>query len=123
MIWIYGGTVAVMATQGGPRAGATSAYRRRQVREGQGPLVGRRRVRRPGKFQIIEHESCVHVVDHETRDAIRFIEEVDPKQVIFPSGHVHHHPNCRVYKRYRKAGVDKSDMFRTDRGDNEGKPE
>ena len=54
---------------------------------------------------------------------LEFIKLVDPDKVIFPAGHSHYHPNHRVYLRYKKAGLSDSDLFRTDRGDNEGKPE
>jgi len=52
-----------------------------------------------------------------------FIEAVSPEWVIFPAGHSHEHPRASTAERYLAAGVDIDNIFRTDRGDNEGPPE
>lgn len=49
-----------------------------------------------------------------------FIEEVDPTFVIFSAGHNHEHPSHDVVQRYLTNGVQAANIFRTDRGDNEG---
>lgn len=49
-----------------------------------------------------------------------FIDAVDPEFVIFSAGHDHEHPTARAAQRYLDAGVDINNIFRTDRGDDEG---
>jgi len=49
-----------------------------------------------------------------------FIKAVNPKFVIFSAGSIHHHPRTKVAKRYTDNGVKVENMFRTDRGDDEG---
>lgn len=49
-----------------------------------------------------------------------FIEAVDPEFVIFSAGHDHHHPTTSAGQRYLDAGVDVNNIYRTDRGDDEG---
>lgn len=50
-----------------------------------------------------------------------FINAVSPEYVIFPAGHKHKHPSQSAYDRYIRLGVDPANMFRTDKGDREGK--
>jgi competence protein ComEC len=52
-----------------------------------------------------------------------FIEAVDPDYVIFSAGNKHHHPTQGAADRYIASGVPLEHLFRTDLGDNEGKPE
>lgn len=49
-----------------------------------------------------------------------FIEAVDPSHVIFSAGHAHEHPTKAAAERYMSHGIPRSQVFRTDRGDNEG---
>lgn len=53
-------------------------------------------------------------------NATCLIEAVKPTFVIFSAGHKHHHPTEAAARRYLKAGIKKENMFRTDRGDDEG---
>jgi beta-lactamase superfamily II metal-dependent hydrolase len=48
-----------------------------------------------------------------------FIAAVDPKYVIFTSGHEYGHPTEAAAQRYLSHGVPTSRIFRTDRGDDE----
>lgn len=48
-----------------------------------------------------------------------FIEAVNPTYVIFSAGHSHKHPSAGAANRYLQAGVDASNMYRTDHGDRE----
>lgn len=50
----------------------------------------------------------------------KFVQTVKPTYVIFSAGHKHKHPTTSAAKRYMNAGVLADNMFRTDRGDNEG---
>jgi beta-lactamase superfamily II metal-dependent hydrolase len=52
-----------------------------------------------------------------------FIREVDPTYVIFSAGHEHEHPRQRAADRFIANGVLVENLFRTDRGDNEGDDE
>jgi hypothetical protein len=49
-----------------------------------------------------------------------FIREVDPTFVIFSAGHDHEHPRALAANRYLALGVPLANIFRTDRGDDEG---
>lgn len=49
-----------------------------------------------------------------------FIAEVDPDFVIFSAGHSHEHPTAGAAGRYLAHGVQIQNIFRTDRGDDEG---
>lgn len=49
-----------------------------------------------------------------------FVDAVDPDFVIFSAGHNHEHPTERAANRYLRHGVQLANMFRTDRGDDEG---
>ena len=48
-----------------------------------------------------------------------FLEAVLPKFVVFSAGHEYGHPSKGTAKRAQNAGVRKSNIFRTDRGDDE----
>lgn len=48
-----------------------------------------------------------------------FIGAVDPRFVIFPSGHDHEHPSDGAAQRYVAHGVPLTNILRTDRGDDE----
>lgn len=53
-----------------------------------------------------------------------FIQAVHPTYVVFSAGHKnYHHPNGATAARFMAAGVLPTNMFRTDRGDDEGPPE
>ena len=49
-----------------------------------------------------------------------FINRVDPQFVIFSEGHEHDHPTAAAANRYLTQGVQLANIFRTDRGDDEG---
>ncbi len=49
-----------------------------------------------------------------------FIDAVQPQFVIFSAGHNHKHPRAAAAERYVTHGVVEGNMFRTDRGDDEG---
>ena len=49
-----------------------------------------------------------------------FINAVNPTFVIFSAGHQHDHPSSGAAQRYLNHGIPASNMFRTDRGDDEG---
>ena len=49
-----------------------------------------------------------------------FIQAVSPSHVIFSAGHKHHHPRASAAQRYLNNSVSLTNIFRTDRGDNEG---
>lgn len=49
-----------------------------------------------------------------------FIEAVAPEFVIFSAGNDHRHPRQATAERFLAAGVPLQNLFRTDRGDNEG---
>jgi competence protein ComEC len=53
-----------------------------------------------------------------------FIKAVSPEFVVFSAGHKNYqHPNAKVAARFLAAGVPPKNMFRTDRGDDEGQDE
>jgi len=52
-----------------------------------------------------------------------FIQATSPKYVIFSAGSHFHHPRFWAVNRYIASGVEIANIFRTDRGDNEGDPE
>ncbi len=52
-----------------------------------------------------------------------FIDAVNPSFVVFPAGHAFQHPRKDAAQRYLDHGVPESNMFRTDRGDDEGAEE
>lgn len=52
-----------------------------------------------------------------------FIAAVNPSSVVFPAGHAFQHPRKDAAQRYLDHGVAESNMFRTDRGDDEGSQE
>ena len=49
--------------------------------------------------------------------SLPFITAVNPEWVIFSAGNAHGHPKLDAYRRYRHIGVQRTNMFRTDRGD------
>jgi hypothetical protein len=49
-----------------------------------------------------------------------FIAAVDPEFVVFSAGHRYDHPTDSAAQRYIDHGVSVQNMFRTDRGDDEG---
>ncbi len=49
-----------------------------------------------------------------------FIQSVAPRYVIFSAGSRYQHPRAIVAERYWECEVSPRNMFRTDRGDNEG---
>lgn len=70
-------------------------------------------------------ESDIIVAPHHGADngsSTRFVQHVDPKWVIFSSGHAHEHPTYSAAKRYMDNGVDRDNILRTDFGDHEPGP-
>lgn len=68
-------------------------------------------------------DSDVLVAGHHGADnssSTCFIRAVSPKYVIFSAGHEYHHPRQAAVARFLANGVDPSNLFRTDLGDNEG---
>ena len=55
--------------------------------------------------------------------AAAFIHAVSPSHVVFSAGSRHEHPRAATAQRHLAAGVPLANIFRTDRGDNEGPPE
>lgn len=49
-----------------------------------------------------------------------FIEAVAPEFVIFSAGNAHRHPRQTTADRFLAAGIPQTNLFRTDRGDDEG---
>lgn len=49
-----------------------------------------------------------------------FIQAIDPTFVIFPAGHSYDHPSSAAAQRYIDHGIPLANIFRTDRGDDEG---
>lgn len=49
-----------------------------------------------------------------------FIRAVRPTYVVFSAGHAYHHPRQSTADRLLANGIDKDNIFRTDRGDTEG---
>jgi competence protein ComEC len=75
---------------------------------------------------VIPIDSDVIIAPHHGADngsSTRFIEAVSPEYVVFSAGHKYDHPRKAAAKRYTDAGVSKTKMFRTDRGDDEGTKE
>ena len=68
--------------------------------------------------------SDVIIAPHHGSDdasSTEFIAAVSPEWVIFPAGSQHRHPRHSTAERYMKQGVSMKRIFRTDRGDNEGR--
>ena len=59
-----------------------------------------------------------HGADNATSNC--FIRAVKPTYVIFSAGHAYHHPRQSTADRLLANGIDKDNIFRTDRGDTEG---
>lgn len=75
---------------------------------------------------VIEIDSDVLIAPHHGADngsSLPFIEAVSPEFVIFSAGHKHEHPRDRAAQRYLNSEVSIENIFRTDRGDNEGDDE
>ncbi len=75
---------------------------------------------------VIPIDSDVIIAPHHGADngsSTEFIEAVSPDYVIFSAGHEHEHPRDAAAQRYLDLGVSIDNMFRTDRGDNEGNDE
>lgn len=73
--------------------------------------------------EVLPLKSDVIIAPHHGADngsSTRFIKTVAPTYVIFSAGHKHEHPRAAAARRYSSAGVKVKNMFRTDRGDNEG---
>jgi len=67
-------------------------------------------------------KSTVVIAPHHGADngsSTAFIKKVQPKVVVFSSGHIHNHPTKSAAERYLAYGVDINNIFRTDRGDDE----
>ncbi|MDQ2987206.1 MAG: hypothetical protein M3R13_10915 [Armatimonadota bacterium] len=78
------------------------------------------------QIPILPIHSKVLLAPHHGADngsSMPFIAEVDPDYVVFSAGHQHHHPRQAAVDRYLEFGVPVAQMFRTDRGDDEGLPE
>ena len=75
---------------------------------------------------VIDIDSDVIVAPHHGADngsSTKFINAVSPEHVIFSAGHNHEHPRRATAQRYLNNGVKIENIFRTDRGDNEGEKE
>lgn len=79
------------------------------------------------RFMVERHgpalRSDVLIVGHHGADnasSTCFIEAVAPTFAIFSAGHDHEHPRQATAERFLAAGVPLSNLFRTDRGDDEG---
>lgn len=75
---------------------------------------------------VINIDSDIIVAPHHGADnasSLDFIEAVSPEYVIFSAGHKYDHPRAVTAKRYLSSGVNLSNIFRTDRGDDEGSDE
>ncbi len=59
-----------------------------------------------------------HGADNATSNC--FIHAVRPTYVVFSAGHAYHHPRQSTADRLLANGIDKDNIFRTDRGDTEG---
>jgi competence protein ComEC len=73
--------------------------------------------------EVVPLRSDVLVGQHHGADnatANCFIREVQPTFVVFSAGHQHRHPRQSTADRLLAAGVLPENIFRTDRGDNEG---
>lgn len=71
-------------------------------------------------------DSDVIVAPHHGADngsSEQFIEAVSPEYVIFSAGHEYEHPRAKTVARYTAAGIQEQNIFRTDRGDDEGSRE
>lgn len=68
-------------------------------------------------------DSDVLIAPHHGADngsSMDFIRAVEPRYVVFSAGHSHDHPRRSTGERYLCYGIDPEDIFRTDRGDDEG---
>ena len=79
------------------------------------------------RFMVERHgqalKSDVLIAGHHGADnasSTCFIEAVAPEFVIFSAGNDHKHPRQATAERFLTAGVPLQNMFRTDRGDDEG---
>ena len=75
---------------------------------------------------VIRIDSEVLIAPHHGGDnasSTAFIHAVDPTFVIFSAGHAHRHPRGTTAQRYLGHGVPVANIFRTDRGDDEGPDE
>ncbi len=73
--------------------------------------------------EVLPLKSDVIIAPHHGADngsSTRFIKAVAPTHVVFSAGHKYQHPRAAAANRYIAAGVKVENMFRTDRGDNEG---
>lgn len=61
-----------------------------------------------------------HGADNASSQA--FVRATSPRYVVFSAGSKHGHPSRNAARRYLNFGVSRSNIFRTDRGDNEGSP-
>jgi competence protein ComEC len=74
---------------------------------------------------IIPIDSDVLIAPHHGGDNVSstaFIQAVTPEFVIFSAGHRYEHPRAATAQRYLDNGVLLANMFRTDRGDDERRP-
>ena len=73
--------------------------------------------------QDVPLDSDVMIAPHHGADngsSQCFIEAVDPDFVIFSAGHQHRHPRAATAERYQNHGIQLSNIYRTDLGDDEG---
>jgi competence protein ComEC len=72
---------------------------------------------------VIKLDSDVLIAPHHGADNASspcFIQAVTPEYVVFSAGHKFKHPTSKAAGRYLPSGVKKENMFRIDRGDDEG---
>ncbi len=71
-------------------------------------------------------DSDVMIAPHHGADngsSTAFVQAVRPTHVVFSAGHKYQHPRAVTAQRYLDNGVELQNMFRTDRGDDEGATE
>lgn len=76
-----------------------------------------------GRVAAVPLKSDVLIAGHHGADnasSTCFIQAVSPQYVVFSAGHEYHHPRQATMARMIDSHIVLANMFRTDRGDNEG---
>lgn len=76
-----------------------------------------------GRHPAIDLDSDIMLSAHhggDNGDAACFIEAVSPQDVIISAGHSHRHPRASTVERYLSFGLTPDNIYRSDRGDDEG---
>lgn len=121
------GSIVIHLTYAGRSVLFTGDSVGRHIRDPEDALIAGERdmVRNANRIPI---QSDVLIAAHHGADngsAKAFIESVGPTYVIFPAGHNtrYRHPRWDTAKRFLNAGVPIGNIFRTDRGDDDGRDE